>query len=58
MIVKIHFDSYIMQGDSLTFEADTVDEIKEKFSQWLESKGMDPNINNPKLNAWSEVLDD
>ncbi len=55
MEVKIHFDSYIMKGDSITFEADTVEEIRQMFSEWLESRDMDKDIN--KHNAWSERVD-
>ena len=55
MIVKMHFDSYLMDNDTITLEADTIEEIRQMFSDWLKSRGMDEDI--AKHNAWSEVVE-
>ena len=53
----MHFDSYIMKNDAITLEADTIVEIRIMFSQWLDLMGMDPDVDNPALNTWAEVIE-
>jgi len=41
MKFTITFDSYIMNNDTIEFEADTQLEAGSMFKAWLESRGMD-----------------
>ena len=56
MRVKIHFDSYVMVGDTVIFEAATMERIREMFILWLESRGMDTD--QKSCGAWAEILED
>lgn len=39
--VEIKFDSYLMKGDTLVFEVESIDELKEMFKEWCISRNMD-----------------